>query len=405
MRKLLLILIALMAVSSQAASTYFISAHDSCTNGLSAKQHDVKILITYDTISRESTMVCSNECKWQYSYTIHSAYSISYLTDFAAILKVSYSFFDSLNREFLFAIKVPNSTVDSIWGDTMSLPGYNKTLYARISVPNVRNIDYLSMSDSFTIIGTLKQNANVSFADTLVSGPLSSNCSEPTCGLSDSSLPQGKWNWIYTENSVCGLSRCSYSYTDPSSLGANYSYVFSNDSVYAYQDTTVRFIDTIDFLSLCSRSIWTQHPLSFPQTSIGCRYSYIGDKVLCLTPITTGSLMSDSKYYFLSSSASIDSFLTKTAQHLQLPNAASRFSIKELSNRNLEVAFDLSRASNVSLTLYSMSGKLVSNLFKRYQSSGRYEYTLKMPVLPAGCYLLVLKKGDQVASARLNYVR
>jgi hypothetical protein len=79
MRRLLLILIVSMAMSSQAVSPYFISDSGICAGALTAKTYDEKISLKYDTVSRESTMVCGNVCKWQYVYKIDSIYSISYL--------------------------------------------------------------------------------------------------------------------------------------------------------------------------------------------------------------------------------------------------------------------------------------------------------------------------------------
>ncbi len=393
-----------MAVSSQAANPYFISDSGICAGALTAKTYNEKISLRYDTVSRESTMVCSNVCKWQYVYKIDSIYSISYLTEYTAVEKVYFSFFDSLNREFKFTINVPQATVDSIWGDTMSLPGYNKVLYAKIDVPS-GNADGLYVS-SYTLIGTLKQNSNVSFSAEI--RPWTSNCDCPQpCGCRDSTLPpQGEWHWLYTTWTEIQSGGHSYSsgYLDPSSVGHNYYYVLKKDSVYGYQDAVEQFADTIGNVNLCYESFSTPHAFCSSDTSAkgGYYYSFIGDKILCLEYSVCGQeCMSMTNYasYFLANSASVD------PKDTPLPSMFSKFSVKQLSNRNVQVVLNLSKASVVSLMLYSVSGKLVSNLFKQHQSSGNYTYVLKMPVLHAGCYLLVLKKGDQVESAKFNYIR
>lgn len=423
MRKLLLILIASMTVSSQAASTdsigdsgiskpastYFISDSGICAGALTAKQYDVKTSLKYDTLSRDSIMDCTNVCKWQYRYTVDSTYAISYLTEYTAVEKVYFSFFDSLNRAFKFTMNVPQATVDSIWGDTVSLPGYNKVLYAKIDVPSVTTTT-LSIG-SYTLIGTLKQNPNVSFSATII--PWTSNCGCPQpCGCDDSVLPpQGKWHWLYTTSVMMSEHIGPYGYSDPSTAGHNYYYLFNKDSVYAFQDTVEQYADTIGNVNLCNKSFYA--PQSFCSTDIsaacatnatGCTYGYsfIGDKLLSLRYNVCGTecmWVTDYTVYLMANGTSVD------PKYSPLPNVVGKFSVKQLSNRNVQVIVSLSKGSDVSLTLYSVSGKLVSNLFKQYQSAGKYSYILKMPVLQAGCYLLVLKKGTQVESARLNYVR
>jgi hypothetical protein len=180
--------------------------------------------------------------------------------------------------------------------------------------------------------------------------------------------------------------------------------VFNKDSVYGYQDAVEQFTDTIGNVNLCYESFYTPHAFcsSDISTGGGYDYSFIGDKILCLNYSVCGQeCMSMTSYasYFLANGASVD------PKYTPLPNMFSKFSVKQLSNRNVQVIVSLSKPSDISLTLYSVSGKLISNLFKQYQPAGKYSYILKMPVLRAGCYLLVLKKGDQVESARFNFIR
>jgi hypothetical protein len=293
----------------------------------------------------------------------------------------------------------PQATVDSIWGDTISLPGYNKALYARIRVPSFPyEILYLT---SFSIVGTLKQNANINFVKTI--GPLSF-----ICGCPDSTLfPHGKWNWIYTEGSSC-YPVCIYSYSYPTSIGHNYYYVFSNDSVCACKDSAISFIDTISSLNLCNHSFNTYHSLYFPDTlskNVTCKYSFIGEKILCLTQTTGYLIPYTNKYYFLSSGTSVDSFLATATNCLRFSSSAGKFSVRQLANSNIRVSFNLVKSSNVNLVLYSMSGKAVSILFDSYQMSGKYEYTFKLPLLSKGCYIFVLKKNDQIETVKFNNMR
>jgi len=131
---------------------------------ISTQKHEIKISVHYDTVSMDSTMVCSNVCKMAIylpcRFIVYGLQDIIFNRFYSNCKNIVF-FFDSLNRAFMFTVNGfnPQATVDSIWGDTISLPGYNKALYARIRVPSFPyEILYLT---SFSIVGTLKQNANI----------------------------------------------------------------------------------------------------------------------------------------------------------------------------------------------------------------------------------------------------
>jgi hypothetical protein len=425
--RMVLILVALMSMSSQ-AGPYFINmgVHFGV---LFTERHDAKISQfggVIDSILLDSTMVCSgNSCKWQYTYSIDTTprgYTVSYLTDFTAILAIDYSFFDSLNRVFTFKPNVKVSdinqvpvsdTVDSIWGDTMSSPG-NRSMYARVRAFN-SHWDGLYM-DHCKLIGTLQQDTSISFS-TSGGGRYAIKCLSSlnidsaaywmlrgnACVCQDTLLfPQGRWKWIYTASTSCynyaGHSGCNSTYSDSSSLGHNYSCVFSNDTVYSYQDNRIMSIDRIDSLSLCNRTFNTS---LYPDPMGNYTYAFIGDEILRLSTGSAGSTGSSyvDRYF------SIDSALTRTTNHPQLSNVVSGLKIKQMQYRSIKVTFNLSGPSDINLTLYSISGKIISSLFRQIQLSGKHEYVLETPLLSNGCYLLVLKMGDRVEGARLNYLR
>jgi hypothetical protein len=402
MQKYLLFLILSATISIQ-AGPYFVNTSAQCSGALLIKVHDVKISLHYDTISIESTMVCTNACKWVYQYNVDTtakSYKFSYLTDFTANVAISFTFFDSLNRLFKFSLGdfQPQASVDSIWGDVESQPG-NRTLYARIRA-SLNTSEYFSLN-SFSLVGNLKQDTNVNF--TALLGPLGcqSNCPDSV------HFPQGKWNWFFTQSYSC-FAYCKYVYSNPSSLGRNYSYLFSNDSIYGYQDSTMKFADMIAGKSLCNHTFSPKHPFISQDTSTyfwPCSYFYIGDKILRISTYSQGDIATITEWYFLTDGTSLESFLPVTNSIHRTAVQEGSFKLKQLRGDQIQIAYSVVKNSNVSLTLYSLSGKVVSVLFNTSQLAGNHELKLKIPLVSEGCYLLVLRQNDRMESKKFNYVK
>jgi hypothetical protein len=227
----------------------------------------------------------------------------------------------------------------------------------------------------------------------------------PQSSCPDSTLfPQGKWNWLYTEVAICQLSSCNNESYTPSDIGDNYSYVFSNDSVYVYRDMNIRFISAkISYKNSCNHILETVPelfiPLLFPgQINVPrCIYSLIGDTILCLEYIPMPSFQT-LRYYFVSDGA-------LAISNEQIPNRICKFNVNQSSNKNIHVLFELSRTSDVCLTLYSISGKVMSTLLKKDQLIGKHEYAFRLPLISNGCYIFVLKHNNQFESVKFNYVQ
>ncbi|HUI91736.1 MAG TPA: hypothetical protein VLX68_05755 [Chitinivibrionales bacterium] len=397
MRKFTLIFILSVAASLQ-AGPYFINASDSCPTVISVKSHDAKISRIYNITHVDSTMVCTDVCKWQYQYTIDSSeLKISSLIDFTFIVKISFSFFDSLNRVFDFSLKnmYPPGKVDSMWGDTESRPGYSKTLYAKITVISASS-DHGVYLDSFWLVGNPKLDTNVRLSTTLILSGCYSYCAD------SAKIPQGKWNWFYM---VTSCFQCTPVYSQPTILGHDYSYIFSGDSIYGYQDNSIQFTDTLFNVNICPHTFYTNHTFISPDTSthtITYFFSYIGDKILYLK-----RAFEDVGYeqYFLADGTTLESFLPvkNPMQHATIRE--NGFKVKQLRGDQIQVRYSIARDSKTSLSLYSLSGKFVSMLFNSSQSAGSYELKSKIPLVGKGCYMLVLKKGDVIETAKLNYIR
>ena len=69
------------------------------------------------------------------------------------------------------------------------------------------------------------------------------------------------------------------------------------------------------------------------------------------------------------------------------------------------INYTLSRESSVSLSLYNMQGKIVSNLVQSNQSAGKYAVKLPAEGISFGNYLIELKTGDNVRTKRLSIVK
>jgi endoglucanase len=66
------------------------------------------------------------------------------------------------------------------------------------------------------------------------------------------------------------------------------------------------------------------------------------------------------------------------------------------------VNYMVSKASSVSLRIYNMQGKIVSNLVQSNQSSGNYEVKLPTKGISSGNYLIELKAGNNFVTKRIN---
>lgn len=367
------------------------------------------MVVYYDTISRESTIVCDNgTCSWQYKYILDScAHVMSYANNYVGKVTITYSFFDSLDRQFMFfpSILVEDYpyedlvSVDSIWGDVKASPGYNKSLTAKIHVVMKRN--WVS-TGSLAITGKLAQDTNVSFSSGLIS--ISPTCScQTSCGCMDSTFPRGKWNPLNTVMNYCYASgHCG----SDSTCNSVPPLLFSHDSIYYYRGDTAKFMDTVNNLSLCKRSFYAALCPQEPANSY--TYSWLGDKVLCLSyDFLVGQGLSGwgGTYYqyFLSSKYSADSLPTRNP--LRLMNLLNADFRAWQSAKSIYVLINLSTFSPISLAVYSLSGRLIQCVPERNMQSGRYRYTLDMHELRSGCYLLVLRKGQEITSAKIDYIR
>jgi Cellulase (glycosyl hydrolase family 5)/Secretion system C-terminal sorting domain len=66
------------------------------------------------------------------------------------------------------------------------------------------------------------------------------------------------------------------------------------------------------------------------------------------------------------------------------------------------INYTLSQASSVSLNLYNMQGKIVSNLVQSNQSAGNHEVKLPAKGLSSGNYILEYKAGNNFITKRIN---
>ena len=66
------------------------------------------------------------------------------------------------------------------------------------------------------------------------------------------------------------------------------------------------------------------------------------------------------------------------------------------------INYALLKASSVSLCLYNMQGKIVSNLVQSHQPAGKYEVKLPAKGISFGNYVLELKTGDNFITKRLS---
>jgi endoglucanase len=69
------------------------------------------------------------------------------------------------------------------------------------------------------------------------------------------------------------------------------------------------------------------------------------------------------------------------------------------------VNYTLPQASSVSLNLYNMQGKIVSNLVQSNQSAGKYEVKLPTKGISVGNYILELKSGNTLMTKKLSILQ
>jgi hypothetical protein len=164
-------------------------------------------------------------------------------------------------------------------------------------------------------------------------------------------------------------------------------------------------MDTVNNVSLCGQSFYAALYPEKPATSY--TYAWLGDKVLMLSYDTlTGFGLGDwgatYNQYFVSSAYSINPLSIRNPS--QLTNrSATDFKVWQ-SATGIQATINLSRPSPVSFAIYSMSGRLIQRMPERYLQAGKYRYTFDVPALRSGCYLLVMKKGQEINSLTFNYV-
>jgi flagellar hook assembly protein FlgD len=74
-----------------------------------------------------------------------------------------------------------------------------------------------------------------------------------------------------------------------------------------------------------------------------------------------------------------------------------------LTSARLE--YSLSQNSDITIEIYDMSGKVISNLLKKRQSAGKYTIDFDGSEIPTGVYYCMLKTGNQVMTKKIIKVR
>lgn len=78
------------------------------------------------------------------------------------------------------------------------------------------------------------------------------------------------------------------------------------------------------------------------------------------------------------------------------PNPASNFTT---------IGFSLSEAGKVQINLYSMTGKLVKNIFNAYQNAGYQQVNVSLAGLIPGIYIYTMRVGGQQLSKKLIVIK
>ncbi len=75
-------------------------------------------------------------------------------------------------------------------------------------------------------------------------------------------------------------------------------------------------------------------------------------------------------------------------------------------NPSTTIEFSLTKGSNVSLSIYSINGQLISQLINStYFASGNYKLTFDASKLASGTYIYVLKNGEQQLSKKMTLIK
>jgi hypothetical protein len=89
----------------------------------------------------------------------------------------------------------------------------------------------------------------------------------------------------------------------------------------------------------------------------------------------------------------------KIPQHFRLNNYPNPF------NSKTKIVFDIPNASQVSLTLFDITGQKIRELVKDFRSAGNYEITLNMEDLSSGIYLLNLQTIEGSISRKISLIK
>ena len=90
----------------------------------------------------------------------------------------------------------------------------------------------------------------------------------------------------------------------------------------------------------------------------------------------------------------------RTALHQNYPNPVSL-----AAGAQTMIAFELARASNVTIRLYDLLGKEVGQLYAGFRNAGRHELHVSLPELPAGVYLFRMATGEGLLGRTMQIVR
>jgi endoglucanase len=95
-------------------------------------------------------------------------------------------------------------------------------------------------------------------------------------------------------------------------------------------------------------------------------------------------------------------FPTNLLTDVESPNEAKISVNNGLTVKAGIVNYMVSKASSVSLRIYNMQGKIISNLVQSNQSAGNYEVKLPSKGISQGNYILELKAGNNFVTKRIN---
>ena len=75
-------------------------------------------------------------------------------------------------------------------------------------------------------------------------------------------------------------------------------------------------------------------------------------------------------------------------------------------NPTTTIEFSINKGSNVSLSIYDINGRLVTNLIKStYFESGSYKIRFDASKLASGTYIYLLKNGTQELSKKMTLLK